>query len=288
MYDVFRNLLILTRPKQWVKNGFILAPLFFSLSFSDNHTIISAFLAVISFTFLCAACYIINDFFDIERDRSHPKKSSRPLACGTISVPLALSFSAMLLTISFTLLTFFLPTACLYIALAYLVQTTIYSYKLKHIAILDVLLIANGFILRLWMGSAATSIALSPWIIITTFLLALFLGYGKRRQELIHHNTSQSRHSLDGYTIPLLDMLIAVTCSTTLISYAIYAIEVGQSLAKPELVYSCVFVIFGLLRYVQTLYVKQSGEEPESILYTDPVFTLNIVAWLAVTLSILA
>ncbi len=287
MPSSFSSTLTLLRPKQWVKNGFVLTPLCFSLQFSDVNALTQALLAMVVFILLSSIVYIFNDMMDLAEDKLHPKKCMRPLASGKISLKSAYLLCSLLL-VSASFITLFLPQECYIVMAGYLLFNFFYSIKLKKIAIIDVLIIASGFILRVLMGGFATGISVSPWIIMTTFLLALFLGFGKRHQELSSLSSTNTRSSLDDYSLPLLDKLITISCSATLLSYAIYVVEIAHRTGKTALVYTIFFVVFGLFRYLQALYVYDKGEEPEAILFRDGLFLANIIAWLGVTLWILA
>ena len=282
----------LLRPKQWIKNAFVLAPLFFSLQFTHGDALLTALLATLAFTTLSCTIYIFNDLIDCTQDRLHPVKCQRPIASGALTFRTAYILAAILFITS-ALLGLYLPTSCYIIMAAYLLINFCYCIKLKHIAIIDVLVIASGFILRLLMGGYAIAVSISPWIIMTTFLLALFLGFGKRHQELSQHSNSQTRPALKSYNLPFLDKLITISCSATLLSYAIYVVEIAGKTGKTSLVYTIFFVVFGLFRYLQTIYLpsptaKAGAEEPESILFRDPVFAANILIWLITTLWILS
>jgi 4-hydroxybenzoate polyprenyltransferase len=275
----------LYRPKQWVKNGFVLAPLFFSLKFHDRAALMQVGLAVLAFILAAGAVYIFNDIRDIEEDKKHPMKRHRLIPAGKVSTPLVMAIATLSLVGAVYVATL-LPQECLIVLMIYLVINFLYSLELKHVAIMDVTLIAMGFVLRVLMGGYAISVGVSSWIILTTFLLALFLGFGKRLHEFSAGGT-KVRHALAGYNRPLLDKLINVTCATALISYAIYAVETADREGKVAFVFTVVFVVMGLFRYLQFLYLNEEGGSPESIIYKDKFFTANILAWLITCIWIL-
>lgn len=277
----------LMRPKQWVKNLFVLAPLFFSFQFFYPESWVPAVIAVCCFIQLSAAVYIINDWKDREEDRAHPRKKLRPLAAGTIPVKKALATAAFLLLFAYAAAFLTLPLRCLGIMTGYLLLQCLYSFYLKRQAIADVLVIALGFVLRVLMGAAAIAVPVSPWIILTTYLLALFLGFGKRYHELTVQGYDRRRASLRGYNRPLLDRMISISCGTVLLSYALYTVETARELDRTELVYTVAFVIFGLFRYLQTIYVHKGSGEPELALLKDKVFLVNGLAWFVTTLFVL-
>lgn len=277
----------LLRPLQWIKNAFVLAPLFFAYRFDEKESWTLALTAVLCFILASSVVYIINDIRDVAEDRTHPRKKLRPIASGRITVPVATALSCLLLGAAIALL-FKLPLSCTIIISIYLLLQVAYTCSLKKQAIFDVLIIASGFVLRVLMGGYAINAPISPWIILTTYLLALFLGFGKRYHELSVDGYSKNRHSLRRYSKPLLDRLIGISCVSALLSYAMYAVETARLLDKTELVYTVVFVIFGLFRYLQVLYLDDKGGEPEKILLKDKIFFANGVLWFIVTMLILA
>ncbi len=278
--------LSLLRPRQWVKNVFILAPLCFAFRFTDIDAIAASVVAVACFMFLSSAVYILNDLLDIDEDRMHPKKKYRPLASGLVSIPSAIIFGFLLLGGAFSL-GMLLPIGCLVVMLIYSLLMIAYSLWLKHVAVLDVVVIAAGFVLRVEMGATAIDVVTSPWIILTTFLVSLFLGFGKRYNELSIRNYSKSRHSLRRYNRALLDRLMSISCGATLLCYSLYTVETARLLNKTELVYTVAFVAFGLFRYLQIVYVDGKSGEPERALFRDRLFFVNGIIWFAVTLWLL-
>lgn len=276
----------LMRPLQWVKNVFVLAPLFFSYQFKTFESWIPSLTAVWCFILISSAVYIVNDINDVKEDRSHPRKRKRPIASGKISTLNAAFLAAFLFLVAIiSLLT--LPLACSITAAIYIILQVAYTYKLKNHAIFDVLIIASGFVLRVLVGSYAINTPVSPWIILTTYLLALFLGFGKRYHELSLDGYGRKRQSLQRYSKPLLDRLIGISCVSALLSYALYAVETARLLEKTELVYTVIFVIFGLFRYLQVLYLDDKGGEPEKILLKDKIFFLNGIIWFISVMLIL-
>ncbi len=278
-------ILTMFRPKQWIKNGFVVAPLFFALKIGELPAWEASIAAMVSFIFTAAAIYVFNDILDVKEDRQHPTKKHRPIAAGIISVRAALVYAVAALALGVYIATL-LPATCLQILLAYVLMNVAYSFFIKRVAILDVIVIALGFVLRVLMGAHAIQVEVSPWIILSTFLLALFLGFGKRLNECNVSGT-KARHALQGYNKEFLDKLINVTCATSMISYAIYAVEIAQRVGKTDFVFTVFFVAFGLFRYLQFLYLNKEGGAPENIFYTDKLFVANILAWLATCVWIL-
>ncbi len=278
------------RPHQWVKNIFIFAPMVFSLHFFQRSCIKNSLLAFFLFTLVTGCIYIFNDCFDREKDRLHPDKKKRPVASGNLHISTAVSWGIGLLLVSLSAITL-MNTEFLIIALLYIFLNIFYSTYLKEIVILDVMIIAVGFVMRVKIGGAVNSIELSPWILIITFLLAIFLGLIKRRQELIKINSPdfngsadmETRKTLKKYNLALLDQLIAITTATTLISYVIYVThpDIQEKFHTKELYFTIPFVVFGIFRYLYLTYVKGMGENTAEIIFSDIPFSANGVAWLA-------
>ena len=276
------TLIRLLRPKQWIKNAFVLLPLFFSLKFSDYNSACTALIGTLSFIFLSSAIYVINDLLDKDEDKNHPIKSKRPIASREVS-----SFQALLIAFSLLLLCS-LSLKIIYkennyvlcLPLLYLCLNIAYSTKLKQIEIIDVMSIAMGFVLRVIFGGVIIGVKLSPWILMTTFLLCLFLGFSKRYSELSIVSYSQERRTLSFYNKKLLESLIISSCSATLICYCLYAVQMSINLNKSYFVFSTVFVIYGLFRYLQKVFTSSDSGEPENILFKDLLFLSNALIWL--------
>jgi 4-hydroxybenzoate polyprenyltransferase len=277
----------LLRPKQWIKNGFVFAPLFFAHVFTQYESWLRSFEAAMAF--ICVSCvvYIINDIRDIEEDKLHPKKSKRPLAAGEMTVSQALVMAVVIAAGGAALLTL-LPFECMVIVAVYLVLNFFYTLVLKHIALLDIFFIASCYVLRVLMGCYALQVTVSPWIILTTFLLALFLGFGKRYHEMGFEEYVSNKANLQQYSRPLLDKLVVITGGSALMAYAIYTTEIAQQLGRVEIVYTLAFVAFGLFRYLQMIYVYDQGGEPESVILKDRWQLVNVLLWLGVTLAIIS
>lgn len=280
-----KKFLRLCRYKQWIKNLFVLAPLFFSFRFLEIESWPAALIAMLSFILLSSTIYILNDIRDREEDRQHPRKKLRPIASGAISVKTATFTAGLLISGVLCIALTMLPLACNIVLLVYGVMQLLYSYKLKEQPVIDVLIIATGFVLRILMGGFAIDVDVSPWIVLTTFLLALFLGFGKRYHELLFHKAT--RKSLQGYNRPLLDRFISISCGATLVCYALYAVETAREIAKTEFVFTVVFVLYGLFRYLNAIYMRKDSGEPEEIIIRDMPFVVNGFLWAVTTLVIL-
>jgi len=271
------------RPHQYVKNIFIFLPIFFALQITNMDFLFQAFIAFIAFSLTASAIYILNDYFDIEEDRQHPKKKYRPLASGTISKKNGIMLM-IFLSLSGALLMMSLSLEALFILLVYIVMNIAYSLYLKHIAILDVTIIAIGFVLRLFIGSAVTGIALSMWIVIMTFLLALFMALAKRRDDvLIYLNTGKKmRKVIDGYNLQFLDGAMMIMASVVIVAYILYTTssEVVSRVHSQYLYLTSLFVILGIMRYLQIAFVVKDSGSPTKIVLTDRFTQLILLGWI--------
>jgi 4-hydroxybenzoate polyprenyltransferase len=276
------DLLKLLRVKQWVKNLFVFAGLFFSRRYVNFPDVSHAFWAFLAFCMISSTVYIINDLLDIERDRQHPKNQNRPLASGRIK-----KRTAHLLSIA-TFLTVMLPSLYFNIKLAmivliYFLLNLAYSFKLKHVVILDVFIIAIGFVLRVLAGTLAINIAASHWLLLCTFLLSLFLGFAKRRHEitLMGEGETSTRKVLSAYSPYFLDQMLAVITPSVFLTYVLYTVD-AETVAKygnHRLIYTTPFVIYGIFRYQYLVYKRNEGN-PSDIVYKDISLILSIAAWL--------
>lgn len=282
-------LLRLARPRQWVKNGFVLAPLFFTPEAVTAANIGRIAVAFAAFSLVASAIYVVNDWCDADADRMHPGKSSRPIASGEVAPGTALVWAAVLLAGGIALSIAVLPTAATEIVAAYAVMSVLYSTRLKHVAVLDVLIVATGFVLRIEFGGAAVSIPLTVWIVVCTFLLALFLALAKRRDDLVKSMGDAHRPALAGYNLPFVDTALAVVLAALLVSYLIYTTEPGV-IAKfhtDKLYLTAPFVAAGVLRYLQIALVEQRSGSPTDLALADRFLILSIIGWLAVFAALL-
>jgi decaprenyl-phosphate phosphoribosyltransferase len=277
------NYIKLMRPHQYVKNSFIFLPAFFALQFNEMKTIIDMSIAFVAFSLLASAVYIFNDYLDIENDRKHPKKRLRPLAAGLVSKPAAIILMCVLIVIAFVIISY-QPLYAMQLLGAYFLMNVAYSMRLKHIAIIDVFIIAIGFVLRLFVGSAVSDIKLSMWIVIMTFLLALFMALAKRRDDvLIFLETgTKARKVIDGYNLRLLDSAMMIMSSIVIVAYIMYttSTEVIERVNSSYLYITSIFVILGILRYLQIAFVEKNSGSPTRIVLQDRFMQLTIFAWL--------
>lgn len=264
----------LMRPRQWVKNAFVLGPLLFAGEFLNLQAVEAALLATLLFCLASSAAYIVNDLHDIERDRAHPSKSlTRPLASGAVPVP-----AAMLLLLALygvlALAWFFMPAVIQVIGL-YLLINLAYSFVLKHQPVIDIFTIAIGFVLRVYAGAMALALPVSSWMFVTTLCLALYLAAVKRRQELAS-NGSESREVLRHYTPALIDRYAEMAATGALLFYSLFVIT-----TRPEMVITIPLVLYGLFRYWFVVEAKGGGESPTDALLSDWQLLLTAVLWVA-------
>ena len=261
------------RPKQWTKNVFVLAALLFSQNLLNSALLLRAVAAFGLFCLVSGCVYVFNDMADRDRDSAHPLKSRRPIASGTLAVwPAGLLAGALLLLA--LLLSARLSTGTLVAVCAYLATQLLYTLALKNVVILDVLVLAAGFVIRVVAGAVVIDVAISSWLLICTTLIALFLGLCKRRHELtsLGDLAPQHRRVLGEYTAYLLDQMIAVVAAATVVAYALYTVseETVAKFGTANLLYTIPFVIYGLFRYLYLVHRREEGGRPEQTLLTDP------------------
>jgi 4-hydroxybenzoate polyprenyltransferase len=279
-----------TRPQQWIKNLFIFAPLIFSQNATNLPLLLRALAAFALFSLLTGALYIFNDIHDIEEDKFHPGKSQRPIASGRLSKSQAY-VAFLILAAAALLLSFFFSIPFFIAAHIYFLMQLAYSRWLKHIVILDVLLIAAGFLLRVIAGGLAIAVEMSNWLLLCTLLLALFLAMAKRRHEisLLQSAAVTHRPILKEYSPVLLDQMISVVTASTVIAYCLYTIS-DETVAKfgtSNLIYTVPFVIYGIFRYLYLVHQKAQGGSPESLILNDKPLLADLVLWIAVAALIL-
>ncbi|MBO9657703.1 MAG: decaprenyl-phosphate phosphoribosyltransferase [Chitinophagaceae bacterium] len=274
----------LLRPKHWAKNLFLFIPLFFAGEFLNFEKIAQILLGFIAFSAIASSIYILNDYRDIEDDRKHPKKKFRPLASGAVSKPAALVIAAILIVGGFGL-AYFIRDKFMFVLGIYFVINVGYSFGLKNVAILDIILLAAGFVLRVKGGSVISNIALSEWIVIMVFLLAVFMALGKRRDDVILKINSgvDMRKSIKGYNLELLNSLLALICAVIVVAYFMYTMspETMTKLGTHRLYYTCLFVMAGLMRYLQIIFVQADSGSPTKILYKDLFIQIVLILWIA-------
>lgn len=268
------------RPRQWTKNGFVFAALLFDGKLFQREPVIASIFGFAIFCLLSSAVYLINDSVDAPVDRLHPTKRNRPIARGDVPVPLAVSWAALLAVASLAV-AFALNPAFGVIGLLYFSSTVLYSFVLKHIVIVDVLVLALGFVLRVGAGAALVeAIRFSPWMYVCMMMLALLLGFGKRRQELVElAGSASTRAILSEYSIPLLDQIISIVTGATLVAYAFYTFSAPQLPANHSMMLTIPFVIYGIFRYLYLVHVKGAGGAPDEVLLNDRSLQVAIALW---------
>ncbi|GEP64327.1 decaprenyl-phosphate phosphoribosyltransferase [Clostridium beijerinckii] len=282
----FKYSIKLLRPKQWVKNLFVFGPIIFSNNLMNLELLKRNFITFISFCCISSAIYILNDIVDRESDKKHPIKCNRPIASGKISLLQASIVGILLCLISLSLAIiqdkFIFIIICLYV-----INNLAYSFKLKNIFLIDILSISLGFILRVLSGGISTTVQVSRWIILCTLFLSLFLGFGKRRNEIIvlGENASSHRQNLSQYTENLLDKFITITLTCTIMSYSIYCILGSYN---DNFIWTSIFIIFGVLRYYYLMYSKEVGGNPAEIVLKDKQLFNCILLWGFTCIAILS
>ena len=279
---MLKALLISMRPQQWVKNLVLFAGLVFSFNLFQLDLVLQVLIAFSLFCLLTSGVYLLNDILDLNSDRAHPLKSKRPIASGMLKPSTALTFSILFIVIAL-LFSFYIDWTFGLVALSYLVLNLIYSRYLKQIVILDVMAISLGFVLRAVAGAEIIHVEISSWLIVCTTLLALFLGFGKRRYELIllEDKAIEHRKSLAEYTPYFLDQLISVVTASTVVAYAFYTLspDVEDKLGTTHMALTIPFVLYGVFRYLYLIHQKEKGGSPTTTLLTDKPLIFDILLW---------
>jgi 4-hydroxybenzoate polyprenyltransferase len=285
---MLKALLKTMRPRQWTKNVFIFA----ALVFDKQLFILDSFLRTLAgfalFCLISSAVYIFNDLADIEVDRQHPEKRNRPIPSGKLPASVALAAAVFLVVVTLVL-GYLLEPLFAGVVAAYLIINLLYSRWLKHVPIVDVLIIATGFVLRVAAGVTLIDVErFSPWLYVVMTLLSLFLGFGKRRAEitLLAEDAGSHRKVLDGYTLSLLDQYILIVSSTTVVAYSLYTFSAPNLPANHTMMLTIPFVVYTIFRYLYLIQVEKAGGAPEDILLTDRPFQVGMVLWALVVLII--
>lgn len=269
------------RPKQWFKNVFVFAPLIFDGKLFDLFYLTQTVAGFVLLCLISGTVYIINDLADIENDRAHPKKRHRPLASGALGVRAATT-AAVLIPLITLPLAFLLNPAVGGIVTGYLVIQLAYSFWLKDVVIVDVMIVASGFLLRVAAGVPLVDAErFSPWLYICMTLLALLIGFGKRRHELVllREEAGGHRHSLQEYNLALLDHVISIVTASTLLAYALYTFSAPNLPANHTMMLTIPFVLYGIFRYLYLIHVRGMGGAPEEIVLSDRPLQLAIALW---------
>lgn len=284
-------LIQLMRPHQWLKNGFVFIGLFFGHAWGELATVQAVVLAALAFCLIASAVYVFNDYQDREADRLHPRKRLRPLAAGTVS-PRAALLLAITCAAGGLLLAWLASPLVLLIVLGYGLMNLLYSWRLKQVVILDVFIIAAGFMLRILAGTVGVGIPPSSWLLLTGMMVTLFLGFAKRRAELVAMSGGGegTRKVLQKYSLPTLDMMIGVCATGVVVAYSLYTMS-PQTIAihqTENLIYTVPLVLYGLFRYLHLTVTAQAGEDPARDLLRDPQMWVTVLLWAGLTLWLLA
>ena len=279
---MIKSILKLIKIPHYLKNLFVLLPLFFSAQFTNSELLWHAVLAFISFCLMASSVYIFNDIHDANEDRIHPDKKNRPIAAGQISVPLARILD-IIFTIGSIAVALLINRQLILVLLIYKIINILYTTSFKKIAILDVMTLSIGFVLRLYAGSVSTEIVLSVWIIIMTFLLSLFIVLGKRRIDVIFYekNEVMLRKAISGYNSTFLNYVMVMLSSVIIVAYTMYTVseETITRIGNEYLFVTVFWVVAGILRYLQLLFVEETQEPPVQLLIKDHPLKLIVLAW---------
>lgn len=281
-------LLSSVRPKQWTKNLLLFLALIFARTLTDPSLVLLAGLAFVDFCLLAGATYLVNDLVDLEQDREHPIKRFRPIASGQLPPSVAAAASLALFAPGIAL-AWAVGTPFLLMAMLYVVLTLSYSFGLKHMVIMDVLAVAAGFVIRAAAGAVAISVPISPWLYVVTILGALFIAISKRRHELLllQSNAANHRKILEEYSVPLLDQMISVVTSATVIAYSLYTFSAENLPKNHAMMLTIPFLLYGIFRYLYLTHMKDVGGSPEEVLIADRPLLVTILGWGLVSTAIL-
>jgi len=295
------------RPDQWVKNVFVIVPLIFSKNLFDVHLFSGSLLTFISFCFAASSVYIVNDIADKDHDRIHPIKKNRPIAAGQVTTSEGLTIATVLFCLSLLLLILGgVRKGAIIPVVLYVVINLLYSFRLKTIVLIDVFVIAAGFILRIIAGGYAIDVKISSWLIMTTLFISIFLGIAKRRSEFVHVSNgseeisqegvqsalpaeSQTRWVLHDYDLSLIDQILSISAASVIITYALYTVSerTVKAFGTEALIYTTLFVVYGIFRYLYLIHKTGIGESPTNALLTDRPMLINIFLFVASLVAII-
>lgn len=285
-----KSAILLIRPQQWVKNFFVFLPLFFDRHLLDAGYLVPAIVVFFAFSFVASSIYCFNDVWDAELDRLHPKKCKRPVASGKISPTVAYTIMGVLLVFAFVGVAAFFRadrqamTGVAAVLASYFVLNILYCVKLKQIALIDVFIISVGFALRVVVGGIAAGIYISHWIILMTFLLALFLAFAKRRDDVVMYEKTGlvARKNVVRYNVQFMNQVISIVATVTMVCYIMYTVspEVVERYSSNYLYLSAIWVLLGILRYLQLTIVDMKSGSPTNVLLCDRFIHFCIVCWI--------
>lgn len=275
----------LVRPKQWIKNLFVFSAVIFSRNMFNLVFLEKSFLTFISFCLISSCVYILNDIVDIEKDKKHPKKKYRPLASGAVSRTEAIMLIILLVPFA-VMFSFQNGKALGVIILLYFINNLAYSFKVKQIVIVDVMSIAIGFLLRVIGGAISINVEISPWLLLCTLLLSLFLGFSKRRNELLLLETNADKHrrALGDYSLEFIDSMLSIVTASTVMAYSLYTFSATDN---SYMMLTIPFVLYGIFRYQYIIYMKNEGGTPEDTVIEDKPLMIDILLWIATSILIL-
>lgn len=283
---MIKDILRLIRPKQWIKNMFVFIPMFFAGELFDLHSLCLCAVTFLAYSFMASSIYCYNDIVDADADRRHPVKCHRPVASGAVSVRLAYTLMAFLAVLSVAVVLLLPPEVManvLAVVLFYYLLNLSYCSKLKQYAIVDVCIVAFGFVLRILAGGFACEVIPSNWLVIMTFLLTLFMSFAKRRDDVLRMNETGEppRKNTVRYNLTFINQAITITASVTLVCYIMYTVspEVTERFDTPYLYLTFVFVLLGLLRYIQIAVVDKKSGDPTKVILHDHFSQMIVVAW---------
>ena len=281
-----RHIIKVARPTHWIKNIFVFLPVFFGGALLNTTEVVAAALTFMSFSLAASAIYCLNDIIDVDADRAHPVKCKRPIASGAITIPQAYGMMTVSLLISIVLM-FLLPEGhakSILVIIAYFVINVAYCLRLKEYAIIDVCIIASGFVLRILAGGYATGVHLSKWIVLMTFLLTLFLAFAKRRDDVLRMNTTgrAPRKNTSRYNLTFINQAITITGSVMVVCYVMYTVspEIIAQFATDKLYLTSILVILAILRYLQISVVDEKSGDPVKVAFSDRATQLILLAWM--------
>ncbi len=278
-----KNYIKLIRPKDWAKNLFLFIPVFFAGQFFNTAVLLQLFGGFVCFSLVASSIYIINDYKDIEDDKKHPVKKFRPLASGVVNKTIAIVMAISFLVLGFVG-AWFIRDKFMFVLAIYFGLNLCYTFGLKNIPILDIIIIAIGFVLRIKAGSIIAKIALSEWLVIMVFLLALFMAIAKRRDDVLLKLSSgdDMRKAVKGYNLDFINTALSLICAVIIVAYFMYATspETVNRLQTYRLYYTCLFVLAGIFRYLQLIYVQADSQSPTKILYKDRFIQITILLWI--------
>ncbi len=280
----------LIRPRQWVKNLFVFLPLTFARELFHFAAVYDTFKAFVAFSFVASAVYIVNDITDVAADRAHPQKRSRPIAAGSVSIVEGYVLAGVLLALA-AFVVVGMDVRFVLILCSYFLINLAYSFKLKNIVLLDVFVIAAGFMMRVIGGAYAIPVEVSSWLVLCTLFISLFLGFAKRRSELVMAKDAAfvERKVLERYRVSFLDQMLTIAAAGTVISYALYTVapRTLQAFGTEKLIYTTVFVIYGIFRYLYLIHTTNSTDNPTNAVTSDWPILITASLWVLVCISLI-